>query len=70
MMQVANQVNMRFTSQLISCISRVLQKLLKYFNGTAIPTSLVLQAAGVFPLILALNLNDSDSVMLSFGSSL
>ena len=61
---------MRLISQLINDISRVLQKLLKYFNGTAISTSFVLPAAGVFPVILILNLNDSDCVILSFGSSL
>ena len=57
-------------SQLIKCISRVLQKLLKYINGTAVLTSFVLPAAGVFPVILILNLNDSESTILSFGSSL
>ena len=61
---------MRLISQLINDISRVLQKLLKCFNGTAILTSFVLPAAGVFPVILVLYLTDSDSVILSFGSSL
>ena len=51
---------MRLISQLIKGISRVLQKLLKYFNGTTILTSFVLPVAGVFPVILILNLNDSD----------
>ena len=61
---------MRLTSQLVKGISRVLQKLLKYFNGTGILTSFVLPAAGVFPVILILNLNDLDSIMLSLGLSL
>ena len=43
---------MRLISQLINGISRVSQKLLKYFNGTAISTSFVLPAAGVFPVFL------------------
>ena len=43
---------------------------LKYFNGTAILTSFVLPSAGVFPVILILYLNYSDSVILSFGISL
>ena len=61
---------MRLISQLINGISRVLQKLLKYFNGTAISTSFVLPAAGVFHVILILNLDDSDCATLSFESSL
>ena len=60
--QPADQVRMRSISQLISGISRVLQKLLKYFDGTAISTSLVLPAAGVLPAILTLDLNDSEFV--------
>ena len=36
-----DQVNMSFISQLISGISRIKQKLLKYFNGTAISNFLV-----------------------------
>ena len=60
--QPADQVRMRSISQLISGISRVLQKLLKYFDGTAISTSLVLPAAGVLPAILTLDLNGSEFV--------
>ena len=47
-------------------ISRVPQKLLKYFNVTTISTCLVLPMVGVFPVILALNLNDSESVIATF----
>ena len=60
----------KLTSQLINDISRVLQKLLKNFNGTITSTSFVLPSAGVFPVIFILDLNDSDCVMLSLGSSL
>ena len=60
---------MRLTSQLINGILRVLQKLLKYFHGTIISTSFVSPSAGVFPFILILDLNDSESVTLSFGPS-
>ena len=68
--QVDDHVKTRLTSQLINEISRVLQKLLKYLNGTAISTFFVLLAAGVFPVIFILDLNDSDCVMLSLGSPL
>ena len=37
--QFSDQVKIRFISQLISGISCILQKLLKYFNGTAIWSS-------------------------------
>ena len=47
-----------------------LQELLKYFIGTAISRYLVLPPGGVFPVIVALNLNDSESVMLLLWSSL
>ena len=47
----------RLTSQLINGISRFLQKLLKYFNGTIILTSFVLPPAGVLPVIFTLVLN-------------
>ena len=46
------------------------KKLLKCFNGTAILTSFVLPATGHFPVILILYSNDTDCVILSFGSSL
>ena len=61
---------MRLISQLINDFLRVLQKLLKYFNGTATWTYFVLPAAGVVPDILILYLNDSDCVILSTQSSL
>ena len=61
---------MVFTSKLINSVSRVFQKLLKYFNGTIISTSFVLLSAGVFPVIFILDLNDSKSVKLLLCSSL
>ena len=67
--QVDDHVKMRLTSQLINGISRVLQKLLNYFNGKTISRSFILPSAGVFPVIFILDLNDSESVKLSFGSS-
>ena len=57
--QVDDYVKKRKTSQL-----------LKYFNRTIISTSFSLPAAGVFPVIFILDLNDSESVKLSFVSSL
>ena len=70
MIQVDDHIKIRLTSQLINSISGVLQKLLKYFNGTIILTSFVLPAAGFFPVIFILDLNDSDCIMLSLGSSM
>ena len=54
---------MRLNSQLIKDISRVLQKLLKYFNDTAILTFVVLSSAGMFSVIFILDLNDSEVVV-------
>ena len=53
------------TSQLFNGISRVLQKLLKYFNGTIISTSFALPSARIFPVIFILDLNDLESARLS-----
>ena len=61
-----DQVKIRLISQLINDILRVLQKLIKYFNGTDSSTFFVLRTSGSFPVILILDLNDSDSVILSF----
>ena len=65
-----DHVKMTFTSQLINSISRVFQELLKYFNGTIISTPFVFPSAGVFPVILILDLNHSECVNVSFASSL
>ena len=68
--QVDDHVKMRLTSQLINGFSRVLQKLLRYFNGTIISTSFSLPIAGLFSVIFILDLKDSESAKLSFGLSL
>ena len=69
MIQVADQVRIRLISQLIKGILKVLKKLPKYFNGTAIfafiiPRSLVLAKN------LDLNLNELESVIGFFRSFL
>ena len=53
--QVDDHVNWRLILQIINGISRVLQKLLKYFDSTIISTSFVLPSSGVFPVIFVLN---------------
>ena len=65
--QSAEEVRMRLISQLIKGISRVLQRLLKYFNDTVISTFFVLLAAGGFSVIFTLELNDSESIKFTFG---
>ena len=65
MTQFEDHVKTSSTSQLIKGISRVLQKLLKYFNGTIISTSTLpailplLLSAAVWPVIFVLKLNES-----------
>ena len=54
MTQVDDHVRIRLISQLIKDISRMLQKLLKYFNGATILTSFVLSAAGFFSVFFNL----------------
>ena len=51
---------MRLISQLIKSISKVVKKLLKFFHDTAIFTFFVLPEGGINPVVLMLNLNDSD----------
>ena len=53
--QSVEQVRIRLISRLINGISRVLQKLLKYFNGTIILTSFV-PLFPILPAIFVLNL--------------
>ena len=57
---------MSLVSQLINDISRVLQKLLTYFNDTIISTSFILPLAGALPI----SITNSETVKLSFHSSL
>ena len=68
--QVDDHVKIKLTLQLIKGISRVLQKLLRYFNGTIISTSFSLPGAEVFPVIFILDLNNFKFSKLSFGLSL
>ena len=67
--QFSDQVKIRLIWQLINGISRVLQKLLKYFNGTGISIFFRLLLAGVFPVILILDLNDLEFTIWSDDSS-
>ena len=65
---------MRLFSQLIKGILRVLQKLLKYFNGTIISTSFVPPSV-VLRVIFCLNLNEAEKLtivptLVNSGSSL
>ena len=62
------KVKMRLISQLFKGISRDLQKLLKYFNGTTI--SALIPSFLVLFKNLDLNLNNSESIIGFFGSSL
>ena len=57
--QFLDQVKVKDTSQLINDISKVLQKLLRCFNGTENSTSSVFPSLAVFPVILVLYLKDS-----------
>ena len=76
-MQFSDQVKMRLISQLINGISRVLQKLLKYFNSTIIPTFFCRQHL-LQQLFFCLHLNEAllpgklatASASLLAGSSL
>ena len=61
MTQFADQFKISSTSQLIKGISRVLQKLLKYFNGTIIST-LIIPLSLVWPVIFVLKLNESVAI--------
>ena len=62
--QVVDHVKLRLISQFIVDISRVLQKLLKYFNGTAVLTSFVLPLSVFLSIIITLDRNDSEFVII------
>ena len=64
---VLDQVRIRLISQLINGIARVLQKLLKYFNGTLVLT-FFLPSSPVLSAIFVLNL-DEALLLLSAGKS-
>ena len=53
----------RFISQLINGMSSVLQKLLKYFNGTTISASFVVLTPSNFPVMLVLQSKDFETLM-------
>ena len=61
MIKLDEKVKIRLITQFMKG-KRVTQKLLNYFNGTAIFTSIV-PALLVLPNIFYLNLNDSDSAI-------
>ena len=65
--QVSDRVKIKFISQLINDIFKLLQKLLKYFNET---TNLTFYAASIFSLMLDLYLKDSEFDCGLVGSSL
>ena len=58
MTQLADQVKIVLTSQLIKDISRVPQKLLKYFNGTIIST-FIIPLLSVWPVNFVSKSNES-----------
>ena len=62
--QFVDQVRIRLISQLLNDISKVLQKLMKYFNGTIILIFFV-PSFSVLPIIFVLNLN--EALLLSSG---
>ena len=66
MTQFADQVRSKVISQFIRAISRVLLKLIKYFNSTAI-SSFKVPILPVLFISLNLDLNDSEFVILSSG---
>ena len=70
MKEINDHVRIILFSQLIKQISTVSQKLLNYFNGIYILRYFVLPSAGVLRFILILDLSDSESAKLTFGSCL
>ena len=59
-MQFVGQVRIRLISHMIKDISKDLQKLLKYFHGTAIEIFFVLPSPGTYPATFSLDLKDSE----------
>ena len=58
---------MTISKALMSGISKLLRKLIKYLNGTAILTSFVLPSLEVLPGIFTLDSNDSESLKVAIG---
>ena len=63
--QFLSHVNESSTLQLINGISNDLQKLLKYFNGTAIFTPFFLPPFGMVPIRFDLYLKDDELSVLT-----
>ena len=61
--QSADQSKISSISQLIKGTSRVLQKLLKYSSGTIISTPFIYPSSFVWPVIYALKLNESVTLL-------
>ena len=70
MTQADDYFRIRLISRLISGTSRVLQKLIKYFNDPTVSTFVVLPSSGILPISFILGLNDPESAKLAFESSL
>ena len=64
----SDQVTMRLNLQLDKEISRVFQKLLKYFNDGAILSSFKLPFTGIFRVIQILDLNDLEFKIAGAGT--
>ena len=60
------RVSRNVSSKCIRDISDILQKLLRYFNGTSVMTCFILLAGGLIPLIPFLNGNDVEFAKLAF----
>ena len=60
--QLSDQSKISSISQLIKGISRFLQKLLRYFNGTIISTFFMSPSSLVVPIIFYLKLSESVSL--------
>ena len=74
MMQVDDHVRIRLISKLIKGISKFFKNYLSIFSNyyyeVITATSFVLPSAGVLSVIFILDLNDSESAKLTYGSSL
>ena len=68
--QSSDQVRLRLSLQLIKSISKVFQKWVKYFNGTAIGTYFELPSAGVSPAIVVFDFSDWEFTIAGAGSTL
>ena len=68
--QSSDQVRLRLSLQLIKSISKVFQKLVKYFNGTAIETFFELPSAVVSPAMIVFDFSDWEFTIAAPGSTL